>query len=323
MSSLKFSKMSKSSSSQPIRAVKALQMKTSTQNKRQRVKPNYHCSVHTSSADHSNKPALALTESDVQKLLSQFECPVCLDHISPPILQCLNGHILCKDCSERMSPKTCPTCREYMPTKDNRNHQMERMAITLGLLFPCKHRELGCRVTSLLTEMATHDKCCPYDKVQICQGLHPGCTWLGTVDQLVQHLIYDHKLLIIFGNRFAQKVDLNDPTRMTNSEQYIIKYANHYFIWCYNLTNESSNIYFKFYLLFIGEQKDANKFLYKYEMENQLNGSRTVFEARPVSIGQKVTFNSCNGLVFDLVTAKQFSSSNCNELIISLRIIQN
>ncbi len=45
------------------------------------------------------------------------KCPVCYDELSPPIFQCFNGHIICKECLERLEQnrsKECPTCRVSM-----------------------------------------------------------------------------------------------------------------------------------------------------------------------------------------------------------------
>ena len=39
-----------------------------------------------------------------------LECPVCMDTIkSVPIYQCANGHVICKDCIEKLN--SCPICR--------------------------------------------------------------------------------------------------------------------------------------------------------------------------------------------------------------------
>ena len=39
-----------------------------------------------------------------------LECPVCMDTIkSVPIYQCTNGHVICKDCIEKLN--NCPICR--------------------------------------------------------------------------------------------------------------------------------------------------------------------------------------------------------------------
>ena len=52
-----------------------------------------------------------------------MECPVCLDHITPPIKQCVKGHLVCIDCFPRLHH--CPTCRSAMC--DERNLAMEQV----------------------------------------------------------------------------------------------------------------------------------------------------------------------------------------------------
>ena len=49
---------------------------------------------------------------EVKKYFQDFlGCPVCLDTIqSVPIYQCLNGHVVCKNCHPKL--KTCPICRD-------------------------------------------------------------------------------------------------------------------------------------------------------------------------------------------------------------------
>ena len=40
-----------------------------------------------------------------------LECPVCFQTIdSAPIYQCLNGHVVCKDCHSKLD--NCPICRD-------------------------------------------------------------------------------------------------------------------------------------------------------------------------------------------------------------------
>lgn len=47
------------------------------------------------------------------------ECPVCLDTLTAPILQCQGGHSLCSGCSRSLVPPNCPTCRKPMTTMRN------------------------------------------------------------------------------------------------------------------------------------------------------------------------------------------------------------
>ena len=44
--------------------------------------------------------------------LRKPECPICFEEMSPDtkIAQCLNGHLLCWSCKEKMEKKKCPSC---------------------------------------------------------------------------------------------------------------------------------------------------------------------------------------------------------------------
>ena len=61
---------------------------------------------------------------DNESVLTLLECPVCLDHITPPIKQCIKGHLMCSDCFPRLHH--CPTCRGSMC--DERNLAMEQVS---------------------------------------------------------------------------------------------------------------------------------------------------------------------------------------------------
>ncbi|XP_030371023.1 uncharacterized protein LOC115621495 [Scaptodrosophila lebanonensis] len=51
----------------------------------------------------------------VQGVLSIIECPVCINTITPPAMQCQNGHLLCLNC--RIRAERCPMCREFYTPK--------------------------------------------------------------------------------------------------------------------------------------------------------------------------------------------------------------
>ena len=55
----------------------------------------------------SNTYQNSITDEYIRELL---ECPVCLETIkSAPVYQCNNGHVICKDCIEKLN--NCPICR--------------------------------------------------------------------------------------------------------------------------------------------------------------------------------------------------------------------
>jgi hypothetical protein len=57
------------------------------------------------------------------QLIRLFECPVCFEHIVPPIFQCLLGHLICSKCV--LMCENCPTCRNAFNSK--RNLYMEKV----------------------------------------------------------------------------------------------------------------------------------------------------------------------------------------------------
>ena len=53
-----------------------------------------------------------MDSEEVKKYFKDLlECPVCFETIdSVPIYQCLNGHVVCKDCHPKL--ENCPICRD-------------------------------------------------------------------------------------------------------------------------------------------------------------------------------------------------------------------
>ena len=63
-----------------------------------------------------NSDAEELAEHGVSKfeeyIKNLLECPICVTPIiSAPVHQCINGHVICKDCTIKL--KNCPICRNY------------------------------------------------------------------------------------------------------------------------------------------------------------------------------------------------------------------
>ena len=258
---------------------------------------------------------------NVTELLSQYECPVCWDYIIPPILQCHNGHVLCGDCLAKLSPKRCPNCREDMPTKETRNHPLERMVLTLGLKFPCKYKDMGCKVTSLMTEKVIHEESCPF-KPYTCPSPYGECTWSGTVQHVIPHLNDVHKSANRFGHRKRLYLKLEDLTRVQKCSMYsLVEFQGNHFMWCYYKSVESSNFMFKTFLVFIGDESEANTYRYMFNIEDKSNGNQMVFESRPQSIRQKVSVNTCDGLLFDLITALQFVNNGRLKITLAIQEI--
>jgi len=86
-------------------------------------------------------PPLDMSEQDnrndgyktarIEELMDTLECPVCLDTAdTPPIYQCPEGHLICKDCNGKMVE--CPQCGHAL--MNARNRTAELLAVKLNQL---------------------------------------------------------------------------------------------------------------------------------------------------------------------------------------------
>eukprot|EP00095_Tigriopus_kingsejongensis_P006901 snap_masked-scaffold126_size328755-processed-gene-1.5 protein:Tk06901 transcript:snap_masked-scaffold126_size328755-processed-gene-1.5-mRNA-1 annotation:"e3 ubiquitin-protein ligase siah1b" len=119
-----------------------------------------------------------------ESVLTLLECPVCLDHITPPIKQCLKGHLVCSDCFPRLNH--CPTCRGNM--SEERNLAMEQVSHLLQ--YPCRYHPMGCKEAFSLAKKAAHEKDCPY--LQLKCPFHGQCAFNGSLAEVVPHLKAEH-----------------------------------------------------------------------------------------------------------------------------------
>jgi hypothetical protein len=61
---------------------------------------------------------------DYDALIKHFDCPVCHDWVTPPIIQCRKGHIVCGPCKSK-GLKACPICKQRF--SDVNNWMMEQV----------------------------------------------------------------------------------------------------------------------------------------------------------------------------------------------------
>lgn len=89
--------------------------------------------------------------NDLSSMVKLFECPVCFDHVTPPIHQCTNGHLVCNKCLDRRPRMdNCPVCRTSIFSRIKvRNLQMEAVAVTIGQQFECGTCDQKCRLNEL------------------------------------------------------------------------------------------------------------------------------------------------------------------------------
>lgn len=123
----------------------------------------------------------------VSDLLAYYVCPVCKDHVAPPIYQCALGHVLCADCWQKVS--NCPLCRG--PRQDIRNLVMEQLAERLR--FPCRH----CRQFLDYADWQRHEAACDL-RPFVCPLPGGACKWEGVLGEIYDHLTSDHRNVIAY-----------------------------------------------------------------------------------------------------------------------------
>merc|ERR1719189_2528352 len=127
---------------------------------------------------------LNLGQVENEEVLTLLECPVCLDHITPPVKQCVKGHLVCNECFPRLPH--CPTCRSAM--NPERNLAIEQIARLLN--YPCRYYPMGCREAFILSKKADHEQDCPY--LQLKCPFHGQCAFNGSLKDVVPHLASEH-----------------------------------------------------------------------------------------------------------------------------------
>lgn len=94
-----------------------------------------------------------------EKLMKSLECPICFHTSTPPIFQCRNGHIMCKDCHAQV--ESCGVCRVDIESGDGiRNLALEKL--TEDLVLACKFAENGCDQKIKIDELDKHALECKF-----------------------------------------------------------------------------------------------------------------------------------------------------------------
>ncbi|XP_069680184.1 E3 ubiquitin-protein ligase Siah1-like [Periplaneta americana] len=248
-----------------------------------------------------------------QGLLSELECPVCMEYMLPPITFCLNGHNVCTNCKPQLT--NCPTCRQ--PFVNIRNVALEKLARQMK--YPCTYRKFGCKETfppGLITQHQTRCRYspqrCPLDRLRKLK-----CTWTGNASEVKKHLKDTHK---------DQCLEYNGRHSLVLSG---IKASCGYFrlLFAYN------EIFYRHFqikdgvmyatLQYIGPIENASKFRYKVIFVNKKNTESIIVThaARSISENLEDIFNSGNCLKLHYDVVNRFTNEN-SDLTIGMEIFK-
>lgn len=113
-------------------------------------------------------------------ILRELHCPICINYMFPPILQCTNGHSFCETCYLRL--KLCPACQSGLTGV--RNRSLEAVAEAIAG-FPCTNQKNGCELKMPIEILTQHQLVCKYREVFPC--IKVGCDWVGRREDLLEH----------------------------------------------------------------------------------------------------------------------------------------
>lgn len=98
-------------------------------------------------------------EEPSEELLKELECPVCL--LIPrggPVLQCILGHLVCRDCQPRLNK--CPVCQANF-NKPNVTRNFLAETLLLSIQRGCRYEVLGCDFSSKdSSSLVDHESIC-------------------------------------------------------------------------------------------------------------------------------------------------------------------
>uniref|UniRef100_A0A6P7H4A0 RING-type E3 ubiquitin transferase n=1 Tax=Diabrotica virgifera virgifera TaxID=50390 RepID=A0A6P7H4A0_DIAVI len=196
------------------------------------------------------------SETLEQRLISQFECPVCFKYVSPPIRLCVSGHSFCTNCFENLNK--CAVCREKM--SPNRCILLEKLHAFLT--FPCKYLDKGCSFSGKGDLRTNHQEYCEFSSTTCPLG-YTSCDWTGLRSEMIDHCKTNHPGNIFFQNKNRVKLH-NFHLGKSMTYHYLVYIHDTLFRCAWDLREESGLMRFAVYSL--GKPSSDKTFCFTIKM---------------------------------------------------------
>jgi len=238
-------------------------------------------------------------------LLSDLECPVCMEYMVPPIKLCMNGHNICSKCIERV--QCCPTCRAEF--SKIRNVALENIATRQK--YPCANRQSGCLELFSIEHIAKHHSGCVYGKIKCPLHLLNECSWNGLKNDLKEHAKAAHTGFLLKGSTFLSSY--------LSTAVSIVPYHDELFT--YHKKKKDGRYYCAVQL--IGTSSEASKYKCEFTLRaaNGIEQISNTFLVRGYSEDWETIFNSGKCLRLDEDTAEHFVEGNQLKLTVTLSTV--
>lgn len=217
-------------------------------------------------------------------LMSELECPVCLENMVPPIYLCENGHNICKNCRQKMS--CCPICRHEFT--NIRSLAMEKLS-ALQQGSPCVYRIYGCK-TLCGVRRSDHEDVCPFG-IYSCPFR---CPENFTRKYLIQHIKEVHKDMFLQCNDRTTIIKLEEYD-ITEDYDVIIMFYEEVFV----CTVRTINGIWYLLLQYIGPEQYAGNFRYKLCLGNMDDDAFIKVRQRCRSLNEDVNeiYRTCKCII--------------------------
>ncbi|CAH1968862.1 unnamed protein product [Acanthoscelides obtectus] len=195
-------------------------------------------------------------------------CPICLETMKAPIVQCQIGHSMCRGCVSETNITKCPSCRS--PLTNTRNYQLEQLIEGLSgmLKIQCIYTKKGCKYTLSQSEKEPHEYECRFRSFD-CEGkkwANWNCQWKGDYAEIYKHFKDDHNnhTWMQYTTAANMKVNFNNDFM----DVQIISFFNgqQYFYYKHKLDVSKAKAYWAFQL--IGTKSQAKHYYYEFEIHN-------------------------------------------------------
>jgi E3 ubiquitin-protein ligase SIAH1 len=243
-------------------------------------------------------------------LLSDLECPVCMQYMVPPIKLCTKGHSICSKCRGRV--QRCPTCRAEF--SEIRSVALEN--IVRRQKYPCANRQNGCLDRFSVEHIAKHHDVCIYGKIKCPFHLLKMCSWNGLKNDLKEHAEAEHPGYILEESTF----NIHHATFTNTSESVVIVSCFGELFTYYRKIRNGIN-YAAVQL--IGANSEASKFKCEFTLRaaNGIEQISKTFFVRGFSEDWETVFNSGICLCLDEKTLKYFLVENKLKLTLTLSTV--
>ncbi|PNF38977.1 E3 ubiquitin-protein ligase SIAH1 [Cryptotermes secundus] len=267
--------------------------------------------------DHNSTSAKATKARTVSGDIARlYECRACSDYFQPPVLQCHKGHLICSKCRSKDS---CPKCRA--PLGNIRKFEMKEFV--RAVTFPCKYSPSGCAVALLRTEMREHEEACEF-RPYPCpfQVLYGHCEWQGCLKKMMPHIMTSHKSIKTLQGEDVvfTASDIDQP-----GAGYWVKmqtcFGHHFRLLLDNHMSLDGCEQFFVIVQLIGSRKQAEKFVYRLELEGQRK--HLTWESTPRSILEPIfaIIMRSDCLRFGAPTCKRLAYYGNLRIHVSIRMV--